>query len=65
MSEAQRLRELASWYHEFAERAENPTIWDLRLRTAEDLEKAADELSVAGAGRARVKADAINRDAPL
>jgi hypothetical protein len=33
-----KLRELASWYREFAERTGNPTIWDGRLRTAEDLE---------------------------
>jgi hypothetical protein len=33
-----KLRELASWYRELAERTANPTIWDGRLRTAEDLE---------------------------
>lgn len=33
-----KLRELASWYRELAERAANPAIWDSRLRTAEDLE---------------------------
>jgi hypothetical protein len=32
------LRELAAWYRSFAERAENPTIWEARLRTAEALE---------------------------
>jgi len=32
------LRALASWYREFAERAENPAIWDSRLRMAEDLD---------------------------
>ncbi len=36
-----KLRELASWYREFAERTENPMIWDARMRTAEDLETAA------------------------
>jgi len=36
-----RLRALASWYREFAERAGNPVIWEARLRTAEDLEKEA------------------------
>jgi hypothetical protein len=34
----QKLRELASWYRELAERTANPAIWDGRLRTAEDLE---------------------------
>lgn len=38
MSEALKLRELASWYREFAEQAGNPMIWDARLRTAENLE---------------------------
>jgi len=36
-----KLRELASWYRQFAERAGNSAIWDARLRTAEDLEKQA------------------------
>jgi hypothetical protein len=40
-SELQRLRELACWYREFAERTANPTIWDARLRTAEELEEEA------------------------
>jgi hypothetical protein len=39
-----KLRELASWYRDFAERAGNPTIWDSRLRTAEDLEEEADRV---------------------
>jgi hypothetical protein len=38
LSDPERLRELACWYRELAERAANPTIWDARLRTAEDLE---------------------------
>jgi hypothetical protein len=38
MEDPRQLRELASWYREFAERTGNPTIWDARLRTAEDLE---------------------------
>jgi hypothetical protein len=38
LNEPDRLRELADWYREFAERTANPTIWDARLRTAEDLE---------------------------
>ena len=39
-----RLRELAHWYREFAERAGNPAIWDARLRTAKELEQEADRL---------------------
>ena len=38
LAHCERLRQLASWYREFAERAGNPEIWEARLRTAEDLE---------------------------
>jgi hypothetical protein len=34
-----RLRELAHWYRDFAERAGNPVIWEARLRTAKELEQ--------------------------
>lgn len=37
-SSAERLRELAAWYREFAERTANPIIWEARIRMAEDLE---------------------------
>jgi hypothetical protein len=37
-----RLRELASWYRDFAERAGSPAIWEARLRTAKELEAEAD-----------------------
>ena len=42
MEKTKRLRDLAAWYREFAERAGNPAIWDARLRMAENLEKEAD-----------------------
>jgi hypothetical protein len=42
MADGDKLRELAAWYREFAERAGNPAICDSRLRTAEDLEAEAD-----------------------
>ena len=35
------LRELASRYRVFAERAGNPTVWEGRLRRAEELEEEA------------------------
>jgi len=38
------LRKLASWYREYAKRAGNPTIWDARLRTAEELDEEADRI---------------------
>ena len=40
----QDLRALAVWYREFAERTQNPTIWEARLRTAEELEMNAQAL---------------------
>ena len=46
-----KLRDLASWYREFAERTGNPTIWESRLRTAEDLEAQADIIDRAQAIR--------------
>jgi hypothetical protein len=42
--ERQRLRSLAHWYREFAERTGNPAIWEARLRTAKELEQEADLL---------------------
>ena len=39
------LRKLAAWYREFAERTDNPAIWDARLRTAEKLEADADRVA--------------------
>ena len=41
---ASKLRELACWYREFAERAGNPVIWEARLHTAQDLETEADHI---------------------
>ena len=38
---AEKLRELASWYREYAERAGSTVIWETRLRMAEDLENEA------------------------
>ena len=36
-TDARKLRDLAGWYREFAERAGSPAIWESRLHTAEDL----------------------------
>jgi hypothetical protein len=44
MEDPQKLRELAAWYREFAEKTGNPSIWESRLRMAEDLEQEADLL---------------------
>jgi len=55
MDDAQRLRELASWYREFAERAGSPWIWEARLATAAELEKEADHLKKNSAQIGRVE----------
>jgi hypothetical protein len=39
------LRNLASWYREFAEKAAAPWIWELRVLRAQDLEREADLLA--------------------
>jgi hypothetical protein len=44
MENPQKLRELAAWYREFAEKTANPSIWEARLHMAEDLEYEADRL---------------------
>jgi hypothetical protein len=44
MEDPLKLRELAAWYREFSERAANPSIWESRLRMAEDLEREAERL---------------------
>ena len=44
MNDPARLRELAGWYRMQAERTGNPTIWEARLRTAEDFEAEAERL---------------------
>ena len=44
MDEPQRLRELAAWLREFAERAGAPWIWEARLTRAKTPEDEADRL---------------------
>ena len=48
IEDPQRLRVLAAWYRQFAEKTVNPTIWDARLRTAEDLDREAERLEQRG-----------------
>lgn len=44
MKDGNRLRELARWYRELAEKASNPAIWDLRSRHADNLDAEVDRL---------------------
>jgi hypothetical protein len=48
MRDPEKLRRLASWYREFAERAGSPAIWEGRLRMAGDLEAEADRMESTG-----------------
>jgi hypothetical protein len=41
LDDAAKLRKLAAWYREFAERAGNSFIWESRVMLAEDLEREA------------------------
>ena len=41
MQDPEKLRELAAWYREFAEQTSSPSLWESRLRMAEDLEREA------------------------
>jgi hypothetical protein len=63
MVDVEGVRKLASWYREFAEKTGNPTIWELRLRTAKDLEEAVERMEREGPQRdiAAVDEDAIVR----
>ena len=63
MEDPRKLRELAGWYREFAERAGNPAIWHARLMTAEDLEREADRLEkMVARGHVRLRNGAVEQD---
>jgi hypothetical protein len=44
--DSEELRKRAAWYREIAERSGNPTIWAMRLRTAEKLEAEANRVEL-------------------
>jgi hypothetical protein len=44
MGETDRLRRLAAWYREMAERAGDPWVWEARLKTAIEMEREAARL---------------------
>ena len=41
LEEPRKLRELAAWYRDYAERANTPWVCEGRLQTADDLERQA------------------------
>ena len=45
MEQATKLRNLAKWYRDLAEKAGEPWIWEARLRRAKELEREADLLT--------------------
>ncbi len=51
MQNPTKLRQLALWYREFAERAGNPVIWESRLLMAQDLEEEAERIEAANPAR--------------
>ncbi len=61
MADPAKLRELAAWYREFAERTGNPMIWECRLHTADDLDAEAARLE-RRAGAVRDLARASGQD---
>jgi hypothetical protein len=61
MEDPRKLRALAGWYREFAERAGNPAIWEARLRTAKDLEREADRLEKDGGPAPRDRARSLSK----
>jgi hypothetical protein len=62
MEDPRKLRALAGWYREIAERAGNPAIWELRLRTAKDLEREADRLEKMAARRHQIAQGVVEQD---
>jgi len=44
--DSEELRKRAAWYREIAERTGNPTIWAMRLHTAEKLEAEANRVEL-------------------
>ena len=51
MQEVIRLRNVAAWYREFADKAAVPWIWEARLRHVEELDREADLIAARGSVR--------------
>jgi hypothetical protein len=45
MEQSTKLRNLAKWYRDLAEKASEPWIWEARIRQARELEREADLLA--------------------
>lgn len=57
VQEVIRLRNLAIWYREFADKAAVPWIWEARLRHAEELDREADLIAARGSARSGIGID--------
>ena len=62
MEDPRKLRALAGWYREFAERAGNPVTWEARLRTAKDFEREADRLEKMVVRRHQIVEPVVEQD---
>ena len=60
MDQSVKLRQLAAWYRDFAEKTANTAIWDARLRMAEDLELEAQRIESTNGLRRERKAHSRN-----
>ncbi len=60
LHDADELRKLAAWYRKFAERAGNPVIWEMRLRTAEKLEAEDDRVKYLNSSGTKQSAERLN-----
>lgn len=64
MEDPRKLRELASWYREFAERAGNPVIWAGRVRMADNLDEEAERIERNRRSRARQSTPTVRPTTP-
>jgi len=60
-----RLRNLAAWYREFADKAGAPWIWEARLRYAEELDREADLIADRASVRSATTIKGARDAAPL
>jgi hypothetical protein len=64
VEDPRKLRELASWYREFAERAGNPVIWAGRVRMADNLDEEAERIERNRRSRARQSTPTVRPTTP-
>ena len=60
-----RLRNLAAWYREFADKAGTPWVWEARLRHGEELDREANLMAVGGSMRSAATIKGARDAVPL